>query len=249
MLSEHTRVRLSEGQGLILPSGQPPGALITLVSGTGDAAGLVEIAGESVQSRRHAWETVSEDVFQLARDRGMGKIFLLDRDGFVSGGAEVDSVLRLSCQLSSARQVDIGETASHTDIPQILDLNNRAFAGHPENGNWSPTDLALRLRQGWFRWDGLLLAREAGSISGFCWTKIHPDGVGEIYVLAVHPERAGEGLGSSLVERGLSYLKSVTTADEAIVYTSAGNDVARRLYDSLGFDVDRETRRLRFDSL
>jgi mycothiol synthase len=77
-----------------------------------------------------------------------------------------------------------------------LDLNNRIFAEHPENGNWTLEDLRGRMRQPWFRAEDLLMLEVDGKLAGFCWLKVEERGsegrVGEIYVigtLRVYHER------------------------------------------------------------
>jgi len=43
------------------------------------------------------------------------------------------------------------------------------------------------------------LSRKRGpDLVGFHWTKVHPDGVGEVYVVGVHPDAQGGGLGTAL---------------------------------------------------
>src|SRR4051794_15776443 len=74
-------------------------------------------------------------------------------------------------------------------------LNNRAFSGHPDQGNWTAEDLARRERESWFDPDGFFLAEQRGELVGFHWTKVHgaepqADGhchepIGEVYVLGI----------------------------------------------------------------
>jgi mycothiol synthase len=58
-----------------------------------------------------------------------------------------------------------------------LALNARAFARHPEQGNWTRRDLAARMRESWFDPEGFLIAEEDGAngprMVAFHWTKIH----------------------------------------------------------------------------
>ena len=107
-----------------------------------------------------------------------------------------------------------------------LEVNNRAFRGHPEQGSWDLATLVERESQPWFDPNGFLLHEVEGRLAGFCWTKIHePDeGVlnegiehelGEIYVIAVDPDFQGRGLGRQLVLAGLAFLsgRGVGTGD------------------------------------
>jgi mycothiol synthase len=127
-----------------------------------------------------------------------------------------------------------------------LSLNNRAFVGHPEQGNWSLEKLRARLGAGWFDPNGLLMADDpdGGGLIGSCWTKIHRQNqplLGEIYIIAVDPSRHGEGWGRALTVAGLEWLaqQGVTVG---MLYTDASNTAAVALYRSLGFTVDHVDR-------
>ena len=120
-----------------------------------------------------------------------------------------------------------------------LRVNNRAFAGHPEQGGWDRATLEEREREPWFDPRGFLLHERDGRLAGSCWTKVHHEHrppVGEIYVIGVDPDFAGHGLGRELVLAGLDRM-----ADDGItagmLYVDADNTAARKLYDRLGFTV------------
>jgi mycothiol synthase len=123
-----------------------------------------------------------------------------------------------------------------------LDVNNAAFAWHGEQGGWDLDTLQQRLREPWFRADGFLLHERDGRLAAFCWTKLHHPAhtdeplVGEIYVIAVHPDFHGLGLGRSLTVAGLHSLAGMGST-EGMLYVDAGNTAAVRLYESLGFRV------------
>ena len=123
-----------------------------------------------------------------------------------------------------------------------LAVNNRAFAGHPEQGGWVQATLDMRLREPWFDPKGFLLAFDADGLAGFCWTKVHEtEGLGEIYVIGVDPSRQGHGFGRPLVIAGLQSLaeRGVPTG---MLFVDAANGPALRLYTSLGFTTRRVDR-------
>ena len=129
-----------------------------------------------------------------------------------------------------------------------VDLNARAFAGHPEQGSWDVDDLRRREREPWFDPGGFFLAEREGRLVGFHWTKVHGgDGsgnagagghghepIGEVYVVGVDPDERGYGLGKALTLVGLRYLRS-RGLGQAMLYVDETNPSAIRLYESLGF--------------
>lgn len=125
-----------------------------------------------------------------------------------------------------------------------LNANNRAFAGHPEQGAWTLGDLAARRREPWFDASGFLLHEEAGRLAAFCWTKVHRETrppVGEIYVIAVDPDFQGRGLGRALAVAGLEHLTAVGLT-EGMLFVDGANTSALALYASLGFAPARVDR-------
>lgn len=133
-----------------------------------------------------------------------------------------------------------------TDDAAWIDVNNRAFADHPDQGRETPDTLADRMTEPWFDPAGFLVADEddgSGALAGFCWTKVHrtEPPLGEIYVIGVDPRHRGEGLGPSFVLAGLDHLASTGIAT-AMLYVDAGNTPAVRLYERLDFTVHRRRR-------
>ena len=125
-----------------------------------------------------------------------------------------------------------------------LEVNNRAFHWHPEQGGWTEETIKAREAQPWFDPEGFLLYQPedmGGRLVGFCWTKVHDQAhspsLGEIYVVAVDPDFAGQGLGRQLTLAGLDYLAS-KGLKEAMLYVDATNAPAVKLYVELGFTVN-----------
>lgn len=118
-----------------------------------------------------------------------------------------------------------------------LEVNNAAFAGHPENGRWTTELLSDRLAQPWFTPSDLVMAWDKERLVGFCWVKREHPGQGEIYVIAVAPSHQGRGIGRALVIDGIARMESLGD-NLAFLYVDAGNGPALSLYRSLGFHVD-----------
>jgi mycothiol synthase len=153
-------------------------------------------------------------------------------------------LLRLTCRLPVDGCRDDTRFTLTTFRPGIdeqvwLNANNEAFAGHPENGALTLADLHSRMRQPWFDPEGFFLAWNDGRVTGSCWTKLHPGGVGEIYIIGVVPTWEGRGLGTALMCRGLDYLHRVKQATRAILYQESDNAPAAHIYERLGFTLDR----------
>ncbi len=120
-----------------------------------------------------------------------------------------------------------------------LEVNNRAFAAHPEQSHWDLTTLVARELTGWFDPAGFLLCESGGRLAGSCWTKVHADrapALGEIYVVSVDPDFQRLGLGKVLTVAGLDWLAERVSI--GMLYVEAANEPAVELYRSLGFTVD-----------
>jgi mycothiol synthase len=131
-----------------------------------------------------------------------------------------------------------------TDDRKWLDVNNRAFAHHPEQGGWDEKTLAARMAQPWFEAQSFILHEIDGRLAAFCWTKVDPSidtKLGEIYVVAVDPKFHGQGLGKGIVVSGLMNMsdRGITTA---MLYVDAHNTSAVAMYESLGFRIHRTDR-------
>lgn len=121
-----------------------------------------------------------------------------------------------------------------TDARAWLNLNKIAFSHHPEQGQWTFDDLCNRMAEPWFDPAGFFLAFQGERLVGFHWTKVHPEGIGEVYVVGVDPSIQGVGLGRTLTLAGLHHLRD-RGLPTVMLYVDEENSSAVRLYESLGF--------------
>lgn len=166
-----------------------------------------------------------------------------DAAAAADGLTSIRNVLQLRRGLPHERThtVEIRPFVPGRDDDAWIEVNNRAFADHPDQSGMTRDRLAVDLAADWFDPAGFLLHERSGRLAAFCWTKRHPataedPAFGEIYVIGVDPDFQGEGLGEELVLAGLDHLSRVGET-MAMLYVEDTNDPARRLYERLGFTV------------
>jgi len=171
-----------------------------------------------------------------------------DREMAVNGFRPERDLLQMRVALPLPPSVRVGVTQLKTrafrpgaDDAEWLALNNRAFAGHPEQGGWTLSTLHERMQLEWFNPEGFRVATDdGGAIIGSCWTKVHDriqPALGEIYVISVDPDLHGQHLGTRLAVAGLGWLTEQGIT-HGMLYTDASNAAAVHLYRSLGFTED-----------
>ena len=140
--------------------------------------------------------------------------------------------------------VRIRTYAGPDDDAELLRVNNAAFHSHPEQGGWTPAEVAERRAEPWFDPHGLFLAFDTTTdkLLGFHWTKVQLDkpGVGEVYVVGVDPSAQGRGLGQLLTSVGVAALArrlADVTDPTVMLYVESDNTAAVRTYKGLGFAV------------
>ena len=170
---------------------------------------------------------------------------------------KIRTVLQMSKSLSDIQPLPIidKEIIIRSFLPGIdsddwLQLNNKVFKDHPEQGGWQISDLNHRLSEEWFDEKGFFIVEKNKQVIASTWTKVHGahshdhDGdashahpaIGEIYITAVDPEYAGLSIGKALTITALNYLKYQGLKD-AMLYVDFDNKAALNLYDSLGFEL------------
>jgi len=167
--------------------------------------------------------------------------------GLALGFAPERSLLQLRAELPIDRPFELTTRAfvPGRDERAWLEVNNRAFDWHPEQGGMTLDDVLRREAEPWFDPAGFLLHEEDGVLLAFCWTKRHLDEeppLGEIYAIAVDPEAHGRGLGTPMVLAGLDHLHRVDGLRWGMLYVDGSNEGARAVYAKLGFTTTRVDR-------
>jgi mycothiol synthase len=257
------RAPLSERKSIDLLEEGPEGLATVLVDDGGDLVGLAQVSGhpghwgvELVVEPRHResaeiGEALVGAALAAVAAAGGGHVHLwVTAAGRISDAVAAAHGLEPKRELHQLRRaLPVGEAfdlptrafVPGRDDDVWLAVNNRAFAGHPEQSGWTRATLEARMREPWFDAEGFRLHEREGRLAGFCWTKVHPSGVGEIYVIGIDPDFQGRRLGRPLVLAGLDWLAG-HGVEEAMLYVDGGNRSALRLYDDLGFHVDHVDR-------
>jgi mycothiol synthase len=218
--------------------------------------GLAIEPGEGADGARAA---LVHATAQHARANGGGRIslWLLGADArsdteLSSAGMRADRELyemRVALPLGLEASWPPGITVRTFDLGNDEDawlaVNNRAFAGHAEQGGWTRATLARRLAEPWFDPSLFLLAFDAKGLAGFNWLKVHAAGaadgdpaLGEIYAIGVDPRMQGLRLGPALAIAGLDAV-AARGIGTGMLFVAADNEPALKLYRSLGFTVHR----------
>jgi mycothiol synthase len=125
------------------------------------------------------------------------------------------------------------------DEEEWVALNALIFAEHAEQGSVTVHDLLQLESEEWFSPDDFVVLREPdGRMIGYCWLKVEGIGAkrsGEIYVVGLHPEFRGRGMGGALFEAGLDRLREQGIR-RVHLYVEADNAPALKLYYSRGFE-------------
>ncbi len=163
------------------------------------------------------------------------------------GYREIRAVLRMAGPIPKRingppPRIEIG-TMESVDIGTMVDVNNRAFHGHPEQGAMTEEGFETLVGRPWFDPSGVLVAKEGERVTGFCITKHDGDQTGEIFVIAVDPVDQRSGIGRELIGAGFDVMRSrdIKTVN---LWVDDANQLAVRFYASLGLAEDFRTREL-----
>ncbi len=222
---------------------------VAQVSRDGDAWSLEVVVDPCSPSGPPAWATLTKAGIEMVGQEGGGKVSMWvhdatpehDRVALAAGLGTDRDLYQMRRPLPGAEASGLPTRAfvKGQDERAWLEVNNRAFAGHPDQGGWTPDHLERLEAEPWFDPAGFLLHEREGRLAGFCWTKVHDEvepALGELYVVAVDPDFQGLGLGRALVAAGLEWL-AARGMGTAILYVDASNQAAVRLYEALGFSV------------
>lgn len=218
----------------------------------GESPGSGHWALEVVVAPEHRHSGVVGDLIEALRlDTGVEETILWARSEYVTNAVvragwhrqrelwEMWRALPIAGLEATFAGFEVAPFRMGVDEKAWLDANNAAFAGHPDNSHMTRRDLENRMAQPWFDRHGFFLAWDDDRLAGSCWTKIHDDRVGEIYIIGVVPGWEGRGLGRDLVAHGLHYLGNLRHLEKAMLFVEASNDRAVRLYGNLGFETVR----------
>jgi mycothiol synthase len=218
----------------------------------GDSGGW-PIRREMIQTALIAETGGAMDTNQSVRLWIMGATDVDDAEALTLGFRPERDLLNMRVPLpltpdvvAAARPVRTRAFRPGQDDEAWISVNNRAFEGHPEQGRWTLEDLHERMEERWFDQEGFLVADDpdGNTMIGSCWTKVDREStpiLGEIYVISVDPSRHGEGWGRALTVAGLQWMAG-QGIPIGMLYTTASNTTAVKLYGSLGFTIDHVDR-------
>lgn len=222
-------------------------------------AALIDTVGASVELATHPEHRragVASALLATVREELQGREFAVWAHGDLpaasafatkhSGSAE-RTLLLLGRSLSD---LDDEEFAQRDDIAlrtftpgdddaALLRINSAAFSWHPEQGRFSQEELDQRKGAPWFNSKYLRMASIDDQTNAFVWVKppIGSEESAELYVLGVHPDAQGRGVGQYLTREALNLAKA-TGARRMILWTENTNKAALRTYTATGFSED-----------
>jgi len=210
---------------------------------------------------RPAWRLLAEPT----RDRRPGGRALDDVAGFTTARADVDDV-RWVRELETAGFgiVDVGLTfaadgidarshpavrfARADDAAGVRAVAASAFRySRFHLDPWIPDEIADRVKADWAtnyfvgqRGDGMIVAEIGGEIAGFLQVLLGSDGRVVIDLVAVRADARGKGLAAGMIAHAATHGTGDSRKPAGVVVgTQAANIPSVRLYEALGFRLQR----------
>jgi len=253
----------TEGEGAVSATEVPSGANTVVVGAALGGRGEVDLVISPTQRRRGYGRAAAHELIKSepegltawAHGDHPGARALASELRFVAARTLLEMRKPLEGEAadtsaSAASALAPGESISAfrvgIDNAEWVQLNALVFVAHPEQGAITEADLSARAAESWFDKDAFLILRDgSGAMIGYNWLKI--DGaIGEIYVIGVHADAAGRGLGRALMQAGIAHLIGAGCTTAAL-YVEADSLGPVHLYRSLGFvdhTVDVQYQRL-----
>jgi mycothiol synthase len=128
------------------------------------------------------------------------------------------------------------------EVGDLIGLNNLAFADHREAGALAPVTFDRIAAEPWFELEGIVVIDDDDGLVAFCWTKVHPNGDGEIYRVGVRPDRHGSGLGRAITLAGFHDLADRRGCRRGTLWVDDQHQAAVALYESLGLVTESSNR-------
>ncbi|MGI9584873.1 MAG: GNAT family N-acetyltransferase [Acidimicrobiia bacterium] len=128
------------------------------------------------------------------------------------------------------------------DTDAFLIANADAFRDHREAASLTKAEFDDLKTAAWFDASGLLVAEQGQRLIGFCWTKVHPNGDGEIYRIGVVHDEQGRGVARTLLDEGFRHLSRQEGVTRGSLWVDESNTGAVDLYVSAGMRAERTTK-------
>lgn len=231
------------GYASVLPDGTVQGVVDPAQRGRGIGTALLAAAEEAAH-------TAGQEPAVWVHGDLPDSIAFLTRRGFVPTRslfvmtAPLDEPITTVEPADSSLTIRRFEPVRGSDLDQLQQVNARAFAGHPEQGQLTRADLQQRMNEDWFQPEDLFVAESAsGEMLGFAWLK-RAGGTPELYVLGVDPSAQGKRLGAALLTRALGHLADEGEAAVEL-YVDGDNTAAVQLYEKQGFEITARHTQLR----
>ena len=168
----------------------------------------------------------------------------LERIGFsaVRSLSEVALVLPIESSPTATEQDFVVRSFNDDDVETLVSINAAAFGDHREAGSLDRGEVESLMKEPWFDRDGLLFHEVGGVVAGFCWTKVHDNGEGEIYRIGVDPQFHSLGIGRQIVLAGLEHLATKRACSTGFLWVDEANAPAMGLYHAIGFTTRSRNR-------